>query len=78
MSLSNLLLRGPLARFFGSNAAPPPTKKGGVAVARPLPQPEAVDHLYEAYRLQLSSSTGALVVSDSRAVDIVTRIQLVR
>jgi cystathionine beta-synthase len=55
---------------------------GGMTVAdilaKPLPQVEASTHLDEAYRLLLAGNTGVLITHGGRAIDIVTRIDLVR
>ncbi len=55
----------------------PATVSVGEIMARPLPMLDENIHLDEAYRLLLSGNTGVLITSDSRAIDIVTRIDLV-
>jgi cystathionine beta-synthase len=66
-----------LARILHDQAAVA-TLTCGQIMARPLPQLESTTHLDEAYRLLLAGNTGLLVTRGGRAVDIVTRIDLVR
>ncbi|MFL5342257.1 MAG: cystathionine beta-synthase [Gemmataceae bacterium] len=55
----------------------PATVSVGEIMARPLPTLDENVHLDEAYRLLLAGNTGVLVTSSDRAIDIITRIDLV-
>ena len=55
----------------------PATVPVGEIMARPLPMLDENIHLDEAYRLLLAGNTGVLITADGRAIDIITRIDLV-
>jgi cystathionine beta-synthase len=66
-----------LARVLHDNRDPNQVLVGEI-MAKPLPQLDVTVHLDEAYRLLLAGHTGVLAVSDSKVLDIITRIDLVQ
>jgi cystathionine beta-synthase len=66
-----------LARVLHDNADPNQVSVAEI-MAKPLPALDATTHLDEAYRLLLAGNTGVLAMQDGRAVDIITRIDLVQ
>jgi cystathionine beta-synthase len=65
-----------LARVLHDSRDPEQVKVGEI-MGKPLPQLDVTAHLDEAYRLLLAGNTGVLALTDSKVVDIVTRIDLI-